>query len=206
MRNVAPDPGLAVAEHIAAGLLDDAIDHRQAEAGALADLLGGEERLENLVAHVGGNAVAVVLDLDQHVIGGDQRLLVEGGAFGGRRHCGCAGRCWPPSAIASRALTTRLTITCSNWLRSALTSHRSRPCTTSSSIVSPTSRRSSICNSDSTSPSCSVCGRSVWRREKASNCRTSPAARLAFCLICMMSWKDGSVGAVIGRAADRNSR
>ena len=79
-----------------------------------------------------------------------------------------------------------------------MTSHRSRPCTTSSSIVSPTSRRSSICNSDSTSPSCSVCGRSVWRREKASSWRTRPAARLAFCLICMMSWKDGSVGAVVG--------
>ena len=57
----------------------------------------------------------------------------------------------PPSLIASRALTTRLTITCSNWLRSALTSQRSRPCTTSSSIVSPTSRRSSICSSESTS-------------------------------------------------------
>ena len=27
----------------------------------------------------------------------------------------------------------------------------------------------------------------VWRREKARSCRTRPAARLAFCLICMMS-------------------
>ena len=65
----------------------------------------------------------------------------------------------PPSLIASRALTTRLTITCSNWLRSAFTSQRSRPYTTSSWIVSPTSRRSSICSSDRTSLSCSVCGR-----------------------------------------------
>ena len=40
--------GIAVDE--AAGLLDDAVDHRQAEARALADLLGGEERLEDLVA------------------------------------------------------------------------------------------------------------------------------------------------------------
>ena len=45
-----------------------------------------------------------------------------------------------------------------------------------------------------TSPSCSTCGRSVCRRENASSWRTRPAARLAFCLICMMSWKDGSVG------------
>ena len=50
----------------------------------------------------------------------------------------------------------------------------------------------------STSESSSVCGSSVCRREKASNCRTSPAARLAFCLICMMSWKDGSVGLMVG--------
>ena len=48
--------------------------------------------------------------------------------------------------------------------------------------------------SDSASPRSSTCGRSVWRRENASSCRTSVAARVAFCLICMMSWNDGSVG------------
>ena len=36
----------------------------------------------------------------------------------------------PPSGIASRALTARLTTTCSNCDRSALTGQRSRPCTT----------------------------------------------------------------------------
>ena len=39
----------------------------RAEPGALADFLGGEERLEDLVAHRGGNAMTLVLDLDQHV-------------------------------------------------------------------------------------------------------------------------------------------
>ena len=34
----------------------------------------------------------------------------------------------------------------------------------------------------------------VCLRENASSCRTRLAARLAFCLICMMSWNDGSVG------------
>ena len=34
----------------------------------------------------------------------------------------------------------------------------------------------------------------VCLREKASSWRTRLAARLAFCLICMMSWNDGSVG------------
>ena len=48
--------------------------------------------------------------------------------------------------------------------------------------------------SDSVSLRSITCGRSVWRREKASSCRTRLAARLAFCLICMMSWNDGSVG------------
>ncbi len=48
--------------------------------------------------------------------------------------------------------------------------------------------------SDSASPRSSTCGRSVCLREKASSCRTRLAARLAFCLICMMSWNDGSVG------------
>src|SRR5690606_31718466 len=40
---------LRIAEDIAARLLDDAIDHRQAEPGPLADFLGREERLEYLL-------------------------------------------------------------------------------------------------------------------------------------------------------------
>ena len=44
------------------------------------------------------------------------------------------------------------------------------------------------------SPRSSTCGRNVCLRENASSCRTSVAARVAFCLICMMSWNDGSVG------------
>ena len=41
--------------------------------------------------------------------------------------------------------------------------------------------------SDNASPRSSTCGRSVCLRENASNCRTSVAARVAFCFICMMS-------------------
>ena len=40
----------------AAGLSGEAVDLRQAEPGALADLLGGEEGLERAVDHVGGHA------------------------------------------------------------------------------------------------------------------------------------------------------
>ena len=39
---------LAVDLHVAAGLLDEAVDLREPEAGAVADVLGGEERLERL--------------------------------------------------------------------------------------------------------------------------------------------------------------
>ena len=44
--------------HRAAGLLDEAIDHAQAEAGALAHLLGGEERLEGAAGDLGRHAGA----------------------------------------------------------------------------------------------------------------------------------------------------
>ncbi len=59
---------------IAAGLLDDAIDRRQPEAGALADLLGREERLEDLFDDVGRNADAGIAHLDQHIVGGRHAL------------------------------------------------------------------------------------------------------------------------------------
>ncbi len=52
----------------AAGLLDDAIDRRQAEAGALADFLGREERLEDLVDDLGRNSRAGVRDVDPDII------------------------------------------------------------------------------------------------------------------------------------------
>ena len=47
-------------------LLDDLERDRQAHAGALADRLGGEERVEDLRHHVLRDAAAVVLDLDAH--------------------------------------------------------------------------------------------------------------------------------------------
>ena len=50
---------------VAAVLLrDDVVADRQAEAGALAGRLGGEERLEQLVPDLGRNADAVVAHAD----------------------------------------------------------------------------------------------------------------------------------------------
>src|SRR5690606_71361 len=47
-------------------LLDDAVRHRQAEAGSAAPLLGGVERLEDLVARLQRDAAAGVGHLDDH--------------------------------------------------------------------------------------------------------------------------------------------
>ena len=81
MRNAVPlaDFGLRIDE--AAGLLDDAVDRREAEPGALADILGGEERLENLVDDVRRDAGAGVRELDQHVVAGRHRLVASACGF-----------------------------------------------------------------------------------------------------------------------------
>ena len=59
-------------------------------------------------------------------------------------------------------------------------------------MLAPISRRSRCDSSASTSVTSSTRGCRVCWREKASSWRTRLAARLAFCLICMMSAKDWS--------------
>ena len=51
-------PGLGVEPDVAAGLVDDPVDRGQPEAGALALLLGREERLEDVLARVAVHADA----------------------------------------------------------------------------------------------------------------------------------------------------
>ena len=58
---------LAVDPDMPARLLDEAVDHAQPEARALADFLGGEERLEHLVLHLLGHAGAGVADGKHHI-------------------------------------------------------------------------------------------------------------------------------------------
>ena len=53
---------------IASRLFDDAINRRKAKAGAVADRLGCEEGLEDLLHQLGRNAGAGVNHLDQHII------------------------------------------------------------------------------------------------------------------------------------------
>jgi hypothetical protein len=54
---------LRIGEDEAARLLDDAVDGREAEPGALAHFLGGEEGLEDLAEISGGMPVPVSVDL-----------------------------------------------------------------------------------------------------------------------------------------------
>src|SRR2546430_16120171 len=58
----------ALALDPAAMLLDDAEDHGEAEAGALAGVLGGEERLEDALTDLGGHAVAGGADTEPDIL------------------------------------------------------------------------------------------------------------------------------------------
>ena len=59
---------LAVDLDVAARLLDEAEHHAEPEAGALADLLGGEEGIEHPLDEGGGDAGAGVAHGDHHII------------------------------------------------------------------------------------------------------------------------------------------
>ena len=63
--------GLAVDGDVAAGLFDEAVDHAEAKAGAFADFLGREERLEHPAERLLVHARARVAHRDHHVLAGD---------------------------------------------------------------------------------------------------------------------------------------
>ena len=113
---------LAVDEDEAAGLLDDAVDRRKTEAGAGADLLGGEEGIEDPVQVLARHAAAGVRSPRSGIVARRQGLAL---ALGDTRESASRCRCLivsvPPWSMASRALTARLMMTCSSWPWSALT-------------------------------------------------------------------------------------
>ena len=67
-------------------LLHDRVRDGQAEAGALADFLRREERIEDLRLHLVGNARAVVVDLE------DDRLLIGVVPGADDEHAAAVGR------------------------------------------------------------------------------------------------------------------
>ena len=85
----------------------------------------------------------------------------------------------PPWGIASRELTTRLTMTCSIWPGSAFTRPRSAAGTTASSTSSPMSRLSMGSMAVITAFRSSTCGCSTCLRLKARSCWVRAAARSA---------------------------
>ena len=58
---------LAVDLDVPGGLLDEAVDHAQAEPGARARAFRGEERVEDLIQQGRGDAGSGVADCDQRV-------------------------------------------------------------------------------------------------------------------------------------------
>src|SRR5690242_8545209 len=63
-------PFLAIDFDVTARLLDETIDHAQAQACPLANALGGEKRLENLLANCLWNATTGIAYRNHHVIAG----------------------------------------------------------------------------------------------------------------------------------------
>ena len=87
------------------------------EAGPLADFLGGEERLEDRLELVGGDAGAGIGHRDRDEI-------AAAGGLGAQRRDGATLRTpivsWPSPSMASRPLTARLIIAVSNCAMSAI--------------------------------------------------------------------------------------
>src|SRR6202011_3011377 len=75
-----PLPNRARTEHVAAGLLHNAVHHGEAETGAFSDFLGGKKRFEDFVFYFRRDAMSEILDLDCDIIAWIQRSLVETGA------------------------------------------------------------------------------------------------------------------------------
>ena len=96
----------ATQDHVATGLPDKAVNHRQAKPGALARRFGREERVKGTRDHVRGHAQPVSVT---------NRLMYSPAAptFDTPRESGTilflvSINRWPPSGMASRALRTRL--------------------------------------------------------------------------------------------------
>ena len=164
MRMVVPSSGAPSTSTWPRDLLHEAIHHAEAEPGALAALLGREERLEHPLDDVGGMPVPVSLTDMTMILAGPIRRPPRS------TRLSTAMVRSPPSGIASRALTARFRRAASNWARSTLDRHRRRPPSSSTLMCSPSVRRIS-----SRSPGISAAyidGRYLqWltRREKASN-------------------------------------
>ena len=98
---IVPTPTSLSIVTLTAGLLREAVDLRQAQARALADVLGGEERLEHARQHLGRHSAARVGDGELHEVG--RQAIVAASA-----RSPAAMVMMPPSGIASRAFSAQV--------------------------------------------------------------------------------------------------
>jgi hypothetical protein len=103
---------------VPAALLHNAIDGRKPESGTVAESLGREERLEDARLRSGVHAAAGV--------GHGEGDVGAGCAFRWERGYSLSSIAFavsisslPPAGMASLAFTTRLSRTCSRWIRAA---------------------------------------------------------------------------------------
>ena len=137
-------PHLAVHPHVAAGLLDRAVHHGQAEAGALPLFLGREEGLEDLRQDLLGDPAAGVADGQHHVPARPPWARCRVAWPASTSALAVSMRSTPPSGMASRAFTQRFITTCSSCPGSAFTWPRSAPGTIARSMSSPMRRPSHL--------------------------------------------------------------
>ena len=112
---------LAVDPDVAAALLDDAVDGRHPEPGSLVHRLRREERLEDAPSRLFVHPASGVARSRSSSRARDALPGARGNRTRRERQFRVRIDSRPPRAIASRALTTTLTMTCSIWPRSALT-------------------------------------------------------------------------------------
>ena len=112
----------------------------------------------------------------------------------------------PVSAMASRALTQRLTRIWSIWEGSILTGHRFFPGSQARSMSSPMSRRSILSMLSTVSLRSSTLGAMVCLRAKASSCRVRSAERWAAFWISLQSRMDGWLSSACSRISSEYPR
>ena len=153
---------------MAFGLAREAVDHREAEPGALPDRLGGEERIEGARLHGRRHADAGVGDRQADILARRRRRAAPPRSGASRCAFAVSIVSMPPSGIASRALIARLSSALSSWCGSQKVPHSPPAATISSRIVSPMVRRSSSSIEATSWLTLTGFGSSGWRRANAS--------------------------------------
>ena len=195
----------------AAGLLDDPVDHRKAQPGALTHPLGGEEGLEDLLQVFGGDSRPAVDHPDHRIVARRHQRPVAAQGFDqgdrlGLDHDAAARRHRVPGVDHQVDQHLLQLPSVARRMKPSFRPLAAPDAPASAPTRSTTSRFRRWVRSDSTSSRSTRSGFRVCLREKARSCPTSAAARLAFCRICSRSAKSGRFAARAAEAVGRNAR